>query len=151
MAPANSRLGTIGSVMSTPTNSTTAPPSLVTLTAKSTSLCLVSGAASMPADDRERWFRRYGSANALRQWRLDDRDAAIRALAALYDATSGCALAEVVRRDLARYGASGYRVNTAQTPTDAKRPLLHRVLDLVGAGKIPSAGQIREILAGKRS
>jgi hypothetical protein len=126
-----------------------APPTLVSITAESTSLCLVSGAASMPADDRERWFRRYGSANALRQWRLDDRDAAIRQLAAHYDLTGGRALARAIRTDLIRYGASGHRHSAP--PADAKRALLHRVLDLVGGGKIPSAAQIRGILAGVRS
>jgi hypothetical protein len=127
----------------------TAPPTLVVLTAESTSLCLVSGAASMPADDRERWFRRYGSANALRQWRLDDRDHAIRSLAAHYDLTGGRALARAIRTDLIRYGASGYRHSAP--PADDRRSLLHRVLDLIGAGKVPSVGQLREILAGKRS
>jgi len=132
------------------TTNSTAAPSLVTLTAESTSLCLVSGAASMPADDRERFFRRYGSANVLRQWRLDDRDAAIRQLAAGYTEGSGRALADVLHRDLVRYAASGHRINTAP-PTDGRRALLHRVLDLIGDGKIPSAAQIRGILAGVRS
>src|SRR5580700_695830 len=96
------------SMSATMTSSTTASIQVV-LTAESTSLCLVSGAASMPADDRERWFRRYGSANALRQWRLDDRDGAIRQLAVHYDLTGGRALAGAIRTDLIRAGASGYR------------------------------------------
>jgi hypothetical protein len=134
--------------MSTPANNAAPPPSLVTLTAESTALLIVSGAASMPADDRERFFRRYGSANVLRQWRLDDRDAAIRELASLYAVASGRALAEAIRTDLLRYAASGYRHSAP--PADARRALLHRVLDL-GGGKVPSATQIRGILAGVRS
>jgi hypothetical protein len=34
---------------------------------------------------------------------------------------------------------------------DTKRELLHRSFDLIGTGKIPGAGQIGDILAGKRS
>src|ERR1700680_1375771 len=119
-------------------------PSLVTLTAESTSLCLIGGAASMPADDRERWFRRYGSANALRQWRLDDRDAAIRQLAALYDAASGRALARAIHTDLRRH-----RIDTAAR-TDDRRVLLRKILVLIGAGKIPGVVQLKSILSGGR-
>jgi hypothetical protein len=36
-------------------------------------------------------------------------------------------------------------------PADDRRALLHRALDLVCASKIPSAAQIRGILAGVRS
>jgi hypothetical protein len=128
-----------------------AAPSLVTLTAENTTLCMVSGLASMPIDDRERFFRRYGSANALRQWRLDDRDAAIRQLAAHYTLPSGRQLAAAIRADLIRYAASGYQHKRLSVAVSDKRSLLHRVLDLVGAGKLPGITQMRTILAGMRS
>jgi hypothetical protein len=125
-------------------------PSLVTLTAESTTLCIVYGFDSMPVDQAARLLRRLGSPSALRRRRLDERDSAICDLVAHYDLASGRQLAEAVHRDLVRYAASGHRVNTAP-PADAKRALLHQILDLIGGGKIPGAEQIREILAGKRS
>jgi hypothetical protein len=87
---------------------------------------------------------RHFSPNAIRLRRLDQRDDAIRALAMQYDALSGRKIAEAVHRDLLRYAVSA-------PPADAKRAALHQILDLIGGGKIPSAGQIRGILAGVRS
>jgi hypothetical protein len=101
--------------------------------------------------DVERLWRMYASPSALRRRRLDRRDHAIREVAAGYTEGSGRALADVLHRDLVRYAASGHRVNTAPPAVDDKRSLLHRTLDLIGAGKIPSAAQIRGILAGVRS
>jgi len=131
-----------------PANS--ASPSRVVLSGDNTTACIVSGLDSMPFNDVARLFARYGSANALRQRRLDRRDDAIRQLVMHYDATGGRPLADAIRRDLLRYAASGYRVNPAP-PADAKRALLHQILDLIGSGKVPGATQMRTILAGVRS
>jgi hypothetical protein len=132
-------------------DSTVAPPSLVTLTGTSTELCVISGITWMiDADaDVERLWRMYVSPSALRRRRLDQRDDAIRQLAAGYTEGSGRDLANAINRDLVRYAASGFRINAAP-PADARRALLHRVLAL-GAGKVPSSGQIRGILGGVRS
>jgi hypothetical protein len=133
----------------TMTTNSTAAAALVQVVDNNTTACIVSLMGTMPPDDRDRLMRRYGSANVLRQWRLDDRDAAIRQLAAGYAEGSGRALADVLHRDLLRYAASGYRVNPAP-PADDRRAMLHRVLDLIGGGKVPSAVQLRSILAGVR-
>jgi hypothetical protein len=126
------------------------PPARVVLSGTSTESCIVSGITWMQDDDVDRLWRMYASPSARRQRRLGQRDDAILALAQLYRATSGRALAAAINTDLRRYSASGYRVNAAP-PADDRRALLHRVLDLVGDGKIPSVGQIRGILAGMRS
>src|SRR5437868_10982678 len=130
------------------TSSAGGTPTLVTLTAESTALCMVSGLASMPLGDIRLFLARHCSPSALRRRVLDQRDDVIRQLAAHYTATSGRALAEVISRDLRRYGASGYQVNPA--PADDKRGLLHRALDL-GGGKTPGPANIRRILGGLNS
>jgi hypothetical protein len=114
-----------------------------------TDALVVSLLDTMAFGDVERFLRRHGGKNALNQRRLDARDAAIRELAAGRTEGSGRALAKAIRTDLIRYGASGYR--RSAPPADDRRALLHKILDLVGDRKIPSAGQLREILAGKRS
>jgi hypothetical protein len=83
--------------------------------------------------------------------RLLARDAAVQALGAYYIGLgSGRAAAEALRKDLARYAASGWRSEAGRLPSgDAKRRLLHRVLSL-NNGKTIAAGQIRAILAGLR-
>jgi hypothetical protein len=131
------------------TNSTAAVR-VVLLSGDSTSACIVSGFASMPLADIRSLLAKHASPSALRRRVLDARDVAIRQLAATYAATSGRALADTVHRDLVRYGASGHRVNMAP-PADTKRALLHRALDLIGGGKVPSSALIRAILAGVRT
>jgi hypothetical protein len=132
-------------------STTAAAPELVTITAKSTALCAVSAITWMidAGEDIERLWHMYAAPSALRRRRLDQRDEAIREVAAGYTDGSGRALAHAISRDLQRHAASVYRHSAP--PADAKRALLHRVLDLVGAGKVPSAAQIRGILAGVRS
>jgi hypothetical protein len=132
------------------TNSASPTRVVISITDNDTTSCIVSLSETMPHADIRRMLARHFSANALKLRRLDRRDDVIRQLRQLYDLDSGRQIAEAINRDLHRYGASGFRVNKVP-PADEKRGLLHRVLDLIGTGEIPGAGQIREILAGKRS
>ncbi len=87
----------------------------------------------------------YASPSARRQHRLDDRDNLIRELAAHYNLPSGRQIAAAINADLRRH-----RIDTP-LPADNKRALLRRILVLIANGKIPGAGQIGDVLAGKRS
>jgi hypothetical protein len=62
-----------------------APPSLVTLTGTNTTLCIVSGSDSMPLSDIQQMLARHFSPSALRRRVLDERDNLIRELVAHYD------------------------------------------------------------------
>jgi hypothetical protein len=83
--------------------------------------------------------------------RLAQRDDAVRALGAHYiDCRSGRAGAAALCRDLQRYAASGWRVETGRVPAgDGRRLLQHRIL-VLSEGKVITAGQIRQIFAGLR-
>lgn len=79
----------------------------------------------------------------IRARRLEERDAAIRELAAYYPlASSGRALAAAMRVDLQRLASRGARSLSA-----AHRAALGRVLELAG-GRSPSETVLRDALAG---
>jgi hypothetical protein len=84
-----------------------------------------------------------------RRRRLDERDAAILALAGHYlELGAGRAIAAAVVRDLRRYEVSTCQREQGKSPVgDAKRLLQHQVLTLNG-GKGVGSQRVREILAG---
>jgi hypothetical protein len=104
---------------------------------------------TMPLAEAEQLARSMATGRRWQRRRLDERDELILQLVAHYDLTKSRKIAAAIHSDLVRYGASGHRVNRAP-PADDKRALLHRVLDLIGDGKIPGAVQIRSILSGGR-
>jgi hypothetical protein len=85
-------------------------------------------------DEVKRLFRVYGAPSVLRRRRLDERDDAIRTLAASLDAGDGLVLAKAVGAKLDRPSGN---------------PLATHAADLCG-GKIPSKFQLKSILAGRR-
>jgi hypothetical protein len=110
-----------------------------------TTLLVVRLTATMPPDDRERFHRRHGSKNALKQQRLADRRDAIRDLVSHYDLTSGHQLSAMIECDLAEVAFVEADVTTAIDKP--KAAALRHVLDL-SRGKPPSFETIRKALAG---
>jgi hypothetical protein len=103
---------------------------------------------TMAFGDVERFLHRYGSANALRQRRLAERDAAIRAIASDCAGIGGRELAREIVRRLGRYAASAWRFERDQRPSgNPARARLHRALSLNG-GNPPSFSMAWRALAG---
>jgi hypothetical protein len=131
------------------TTNSTAAAALVQVVDNNTTACIVSLMGTMPLADIRRMLVKHASPSALRRRALDDRDAAIRQLAATYAAASGRAMADAVHRDLQRYAASAYRFERNRPPSDPTRVLLHRVL-AIGDGRVPSFELIRRALGGSK-
>lgn len=106
--------------------------------------------AWLPADEVQRLCERFGSPAALRARRLDQRDAAIRALSEWMPAGSGREMAKRIAAELLRYAASGWRFERGRpAPDDPRRAALHQAMSLSG-GPI-GAVQVARIMAGARS
>jgi hypothetical protein len=110
--------------------------------------CVVEALNRLPIEDRERVLRRHGGKNALKQWRRDQRDAAIR------DAADDCRnitkpteRADEIRRQLALYAGGAYRFERNRPPGDPARARLHRVL-MLQRGRVPSFSTVWRALAG---
>ena len=88
----------------------------------------------LPADALER-LQVYTSPSYIRRARRRERDATIRELATHYTVySSGRAMASRIARDLGLYCQAGGLDRPA--PTDPRRALLHRVLELSGGHAI---------------
>jgi transposase-like protein len=110
--------------------------------------CVVEALNRLPIEDRERVLRRHGGANALRQWRRDQRNAAIRDVAD--DCRGDLAPTErarEIRRRLALYAGGMWRFERNQPPEDAERARMHRVL-VLQRGRAPSFSMVWRALAG---
>jgi hypothetical protein len=103
--------------------------------------------AAMAPDQVERLFRLHGSPSALRARRLAERDGLLFDLARHYEEGSGRTLAAAVHRHLLRYATGNGRFDR-EPPDDPKRSLQWRIIKLSG-GRVISAGQIKDILAGR--
>jgi hypothetical protein len=107
--------------------------------------------ALIPGEDDRLWLStRVESKWLARRRRLAARDAAICEVARLLGPfDSGRAAALVVNRRITRYVAAGWRFerNLDEAPADPLRGAMHRVLSR-GGGRVPTARQLRRILAG---
>lgn len=99
----------------------------------------------LPDAALERIARQCLSRSGRRRRRLARRDAALLALAEHYCAESGRALGQQLARDLALYRGAGRHRGTP--PADARRQLLHEVINLSG-GRALGWRAIFGVLAG---
>lgn len=101
--------------------------------------------------DREWLAERLEPRWRRRERRLEERDEAVRTLAAerFGALPSGRAMATEMRRALSVY-AAGSTCKGETVPSDSRRASLHRLLKLFG-GRVPSVGTLRAALAGIRS
>jgi transposase-like protein len=110
--------------------------------------CVVAALNRLPIEDRERVLRRHGGKNALKQWRRDQRDAAIRDVADdCRNITAPTERAEEIRRQLALYAGGAYRFEPNRPPEDRARARMHRVLTLQN-GRVPSFSTVWRALPG---
>jgi hypothetical protein len=102
---------------------------------------------ALPVEALERLRPRYFTDNTLRRRRLEQRDDAIRALAA-DGAASGREMAAAIEAELRQYGEAGWRFERGRAPPpDLRHALRHRVLTLC-RGKAPGLSIVTRALAG---
>jgi transposase-like protein len=110
--------------------------------------CVVEALNRLPIEDRERVLRRHGGKNALKQWRRDQRNAAIRDVADdCCEITKPTERADEIRRRLALYAGGMWRFEKSRLPEDPERARMHRVLALQ-RGRVPSFSMVWRALAG---